>query len=389
MVSIPHYEELSARAIYDSLDLMWWPSEKLDGSFLGFGLDDAGRYYSYRKGGQFCYCVEDWPNECWASSYRIAHNVGAMVVEALVKENLLKPGQKLGAEIIHGNIPNTIRYLLSSSISGLLIITSADFEFNEGHIRLLDDFKCKLEVEYYGSPDGLSRELFKEKQRWLTFINPQMSRQLVQARLSTHAKQLRTVLDHWFQQDTRIEGFNVFDILDINLSKKHHKCGDRNWNDLKKELSKERDDLKQVFRSMILMFKDIAYRVLVLEQPSAIGAGSFVEGVVVESNQGKFKIVDRESFQAANRFTHFIKYWLVGGRRPARPSFLSRTKDWPKEERLKRLDTLLKRYLDNRHILHHVYRFGARQELLVYSGQLHQRTLNMFSDTRKRIEDGR
>jgi hypothetical protein len=389
MVSIPHYEDLSAKAIYDSLDLMWWPSEKLDGSHLRFGLDESGSFYSRRKGGDPCHSVDDWSDECWATSYRIGHMVASTVIDALFKEKLISPEQYLEAEIIQGSSPNTIPYVIPREVPGILIITSSSFTFEESHIRLFDSFECMIDVNYRQSSDGVSSEIIAEKQKWQVFINPHISKEMVKARLSTHAKKFRIVLDHWFQQESKTPGFTVFDVLDINLSRKHHKCGDRNWNDLKKDLATERNELKEVFRSMVLIFKDIVYRVLVLEQPSIIGAGSFKEGVVVESNQGKFKIVDREEFHRANRFTHIVKYWLVGGRRPARPSFLSRTKDWPKEKRLERLDTLLRRYLSKRLGLQHIIRSGARQELILYAGQLHQRTLNLFSDTRKRIEDGR
>lgn len=389
MVSIPHYEDLSAQAIRDSLDLMWWPSEKLDGSYLLFGLDDDGLFFSQRKGGEPCHTVDDWPEECWASTYRIGHTVGAMVVEALVKEGLIEPGQNIGSEIIQGALPNTVPYVLPKNYQGILVITAMNFAPGEEFHKVFASFRCNFPMRVRRSPDGITQEVLQEPQEWLVKINPQFSRQYVVARLSSYADNLKTVLDHWFPKESKVPGFSVIEVLDISLSKKHTNCGDRNWNDLKKDLSKERAELKEVLRSLVLMFKDTVYRVLVLEQSSCIGAGSFKEGVVVNSDQGLFKILDRDDFHAANRFTHIVKYWLVGGRRPARPSFLSRTKDWPKEKRLARLDQLLDRYCRNRYGMHYRLQVGGRTEMITYSGQLHQRTLNMFSDTRKRIEDGR
>ena len=389
MVSIPHYEDLSAQAIYDSLDLMWWPSEKLDGSYLLFGLDSNGSFFSQRKGGDPCYTVDDWPDECWSSTYRIGHTVGAMVVEALVKEGLIKPGQSIGSEIIQGSLPNTVSYAIPRNYQGVLVITAMNFTPGDEFHRVFNAFRCNFSMQIRMSPDGLTQETVQMSQEWLVKINPQLSRQYVAARLSGYADNLRAVLDHWFPKESKVAGFTVLEVLDINLSKKHPLCGERNWNDLKKELSKERSELKEILRSLVLMFKDTVYRVLVLEQSSCIGAGSFKEGVVISSNQGLFKIVDCNNFQAANRFTHIVKYWLIGGRRPARPSFLSRTKNWPKEKRLARLEVLRERYCRNRYSMHHRLHVGGRTELITYSGQLHQRTLNMFSDTRKRIEDGR
>lgn len=389
MVSIPHYEDLSAQAIYDSLNLSWRASEKLDGSYILFGLDDDGRYFSRRKGGSPCYVLDDWPDECWTATYRSGHTIGSMVIEALVKENLISWGQNIGAEILHGELPNSTPYIYAKASHGIVFITNMNFAPNAEFSKFFSSFHCRFQACFNTSPDGIKSEIKEEDQKWIVAINPLISHLQIQARLSSHARSFKKILDHWFPKTSNIPGFSVLEVLDINLSKKHVNCGSRNWNTLKKELAKERNALKEVFLSMVLMFKDIAYRVLVLEQPSSIGAGSFKEGVVVSSDQGLFKIVDHETFRAANRFTHIIKYWIVGGRRPARPSFLSRTKHWPKEQRLARLDVLLKRYHRYRLNMPHFLVVGGRTNLLMYSGQLHERTLNMFSDTRKRIEDGR
>lgn len=269
------------------------------------------------------------------------------------------------------------------------MITAMNFEATHSFLLLFRNFMCKFFHETRHSPRGYDSQLSDMEEVWRVKVNPQTSRELVQARLMPHAKKFKKVLDHWFPKESKVEGFTILEVLDISLSKKHPNCGDRNWNELKKLLKAEREELNEVFQAMTLLFKDTACRVLVHEQPSAIGAGSFKEGVVVNSSQGLFKIVDRESFSGANRFTHQIKYWIVGGRRPARPSFLSRTKDWPKEKRLARLDVLLQRYHDKHYTMHFTLEAGGRSELLSYSGDLHRRTLNMFSDTRKRIQDGR
>ena len=389
MTGIPHFEDLKAQAIYDSLDLVWWPSEKLDGSYFLFGLDEDGRYFCQRKGSQPCYDLSDWPLECWANTYRSGHVIGSMVVDSLIKENLISPGQKIGSEIIHGSQPNTIMYALPDDLTGYLVITAMNFDAPKELYQMFNEYYCSAPVLEISSADGINASTIESQQLWKVKINSQISRHLVQARLAPHAAKFKRVLDHWFPTESKVSGFSIIEVLDLNLSKKHPNCGDRNWNELKKELAQERAELKEVFRALVLMFKDTAYRVLVLEQQSSISAGSLKEGVVVNSNQGLFKLVDLEVFQPANRFTHLIKYWLVGGRRPARSCFLSRTRDWPKEKRLKRLDVLLERYKSRRLLLQHNVEIGGRVGLLCYHGQLHQRTLNMFCDTRKRIEDGR
>ena len=389
MVSIPHYEDLSAKEIYDSLDLMWWASEKLDGSYLLFGLDDQGSFYSQRKGGKPCYSLDDWPDELWANTYRIGHTLSNMLVESLLDEGLIQAGQSIGAEILHGRLPNTVPYIFPDDSDGYLIVTNTSFDASPDFFSTLEKFNAFwLERSTYANERCVVDD-FPFLHSWKIRVNRQIPRELAQARLMLHATKFKKVLNHWFPQESKIQGFSILEVLDINLASKHPNCGDRNWNELRKDLAVERDELREVFTSLVLLFKDIAYRVLVLEQPSSVGPGSFKEGVVVKTNNGIFKIVDRDAFAEANRFTHIVKYWIVGGRRPARPSFLSRTKDWPKEKRLARLEVLKDRYIASHYTMHYTLEVGGREMLLSYSGELHTRTLNMFHDTKKRIENGR
>jgi len=388
MPSIPHFEDLSAREIYESLDLNWSVSEKLDGSYLEAGLDDDGFFYSHRKGGERNYHVNDWPDECWAATYRIAHDMAGMLIEALLKEQAISPGNYMGFEIIHGNWPNVVRYNIQPPHNGVMVITTISWKPSTTFYTVIERFSTFYRAPVRRSSDGITSQVVMEDQDWVIKPNPQIVPELVQARLNPSAQRVRKVLDIWFPQESKVEGFTVAEILDINLARKHEKCGDRNWNDLRRELKRERDQLRESFLSLTLLFKDAAYKVLVDEMPSVLGAGSRKEGVVVLTPRGLFKIVNRDSFLESNLFIHRIKYMLVGGRRPVRPCFLSRTKDWSLEKRLLRLNTLLYRYMAHRNRLRLVEDYGYTQEI-GYTGDLHQRMLNLFADTRKRIEDGR
>jgi hypothetical protein len=388
MVSITHFEDMPVQDIYDSLDLNWRVSEKLDGSFMEFGLDDQGVFYTKRKGGLPCYHVDDWPEECWATTYRLAHHVAEQVVEALVVENAIAAGQNLGAEIIRGYMPNCIPYVLSKE-ANLLMITAVNYAVPPSFYSVAKDFRCQFHSETRMSLDGDSDVMPMMHNIWLVDINHQIDKDLVKARLGQYAKRLKTILDIWFPRASAIEGFTNREVLEINLGKKHPNTGSRKWAELRPALKFEREQLQEIFRGMILMFKDTAIRVLVHQQPSTVGVGSFKEGAVVVHDGKMFKLVDRDMFTSANKFVHMIQYWLIGGSRPARPSFMSRTKDWSVEKRLDRLDVLRKRYLAKRFILHYSLEIGGKQFPILYSSELHQRTLNCFSDTKKRIESGR
>lgn len=390
MTSIPHYEDLSVGEIYDSLDLNWLASEKLDGTSLVAGLDEHGQFFTKRKGGEPVYDVEDWPDEIWAGTYRRAHTAVSCLIEALVKENAISNGNHIGFEILEGTLPNAIFYLPPiKDVENFAVATHTNWTPSTALFDILGSFVASGHAITCHTTNGRDISMVNEPYRYRFMYNNTIGQDLIKSRLRPSAMQTRMVLDSWLPEPSDIPGFTKREVLEISLTKKHPNAGDRNWNDLKKELVKERARLREAFNSLALLFKDAAIRVIVNETYGIMGPGSYSEGAVVQTPNGTFKLVDREAFMGLNRFVHWVKYAIVGGRRPARPSFLSRTKNWPKEKRLARLDELLTRYREGRYELHYSGRLNGRTVLSNYSGDLHQRTLNMFADTRKRIENGR
>ena len=392
MTSIPHFEDLSVSDIYDALDLKWMASEKLDGTSLEAGLDEAGLFYTKRKGGEPVYDVDDWPEEIWAGTYRRAHASVSCFVEALVKENAISNGDVIGFEVLEGHYPNSVSYIPPSgagAVHGFVVITHTSWTPNTAFysiaFTMLTSSHAITSYTMDGRSVGSQLENFKHQFK----VNSAIGTDWIQARLRPSAEQTRMVMDTWLPAPSSISGFTNREVLEANLARKHPNAGDRNWNDLRKELVAERVHLRKTFVSLALLFKDAAYRVIVNETHGIMGAGSFKEGAVVVTPNGMFKLVDRPAFTELNRFTHWAKYAIVGGRRPPRPSFLSRTKDWPVQKRLARLDQLLTRYKEKRYTLHYSGTMNGRNMMVSYAGEIHQRVLNMFADTRKRIEDGR
>lgn len=391
MTSIPHFEDMSVKDILDSLDLKWMASEKLDGSYLQIGLDDAGQFYTQRKGGQPIYDIEDWPDELWSATYRRGHAVASCVIEALVTENAISPGNWLGVELLEGVQPNSIPYKgeMTSTYDSMVVTHTSWSPSTAFYCILGNDFSVKTTALITRMIGATEAAQIDELANWMVRINNSLSMEWIRERLSTSADQVKLVLNHWLPEPSNIRGFSKREILETNLSRKHPNAGDRNWNELRKEIVQERARLRPVFDSCVLLFKEAAYRVVVNEIDSIMGSGCYKEGAVVATPRGLFKLVDREAFSAINEFTHRVKYAIVGGRRPARSCFLSRTKDWPKEKRLARLEKLLTGYRAMRYSLHYNGMLNGRAIQLSYSGDLHRRTLGMFYDTKKRIEDGR
>ena len=389
-MSIPHFEDLTPDQIYSSLNLLWWPSEKLDGSFLRAGLDEDGFFYVQRKSSaDLIRSADEWPDECWCKDYKLATTVATVLIETLVEYGLISPGQYLGLEVLSGERPNSIFYNFGPITTGLIYITDPSFELPQEVYKLLDkSLALKFSQRVPVSKDGKNIEIENQQHQWKVLINPQGCDILVRAKLSYHASLLKTSLNNWFQEESSIAGLSKKDILEINLKTKHPQIKTNNWNHARSLISKERDHLRGQFKEMIMPFKDLAIRAIVNDPSGFIGPASLKEGVVITTMSFQFKLVERENFTALNLFTHRIKYMIVGGRRPRRSSFLSRTAGWEIEDRLTRLDQLLERYLRNRHKLRYSGFLNGKQITVRYDYSLHERTLGMFADTRKRILNG-
>lgn len=389
MVSIPHYENLSAQQFYESLDLNWSVSEKLDGTYVEAGLDEQGHFYTQRKGGKPVYSLDVLPEECWTSTYRVAHTVLAGLFETFVAQKVIEPGRCMGFEVLDGTRPNTIEYKMDHGFHGMIYATMVDWEPSSELYSIMETFVIQATVTRLVSRTGETIEHRTAKEKWKTKINYTVGSSIVKESLTDMAAQTRSILEMWLPSESQVSGFTVKEVLDAQLNRKHENTGDRQWSVLRKELMEERAHLRVNLDNLIGLFKTAASKELLQYLPKPSYPEDPREGMVVQTKDFMFKLVDRKSFSKLNTYTHLVKYWIAGGRRPARPCFLSRTADWPAEKRLARLANLLYRYQTRYDELHHVFRFNGRNRVVYYAGPLHQRTLNLFADVKKRIEDGR
>lgn len=396
MTGIPHFEDLSVDQICRALDLNWIISEKLDGTFIEAGLDSQGAYYTRRKGGEPIYSVDSLPEECWTSTYRAAHMALAGLTEALYEAYAIEPGQHFGCEIIEGNQPNTALYQLYADITGVIYVTTTSWTPSTTFYQIVETYKTAFHVERFSSQHGIGITKETILDRWDIRLSYSVGSNLIKQEMSVNATRVKILLIDWLAEESNVSGFTVREVLDINLGSKHPNTGERKWMELKADLKAERTRLQGKLNTLVCLFKDAAMSALMPYVSTQVSykdgsRDGFQEGIVVKmlDDDQPFKLVNRPEFTRLNLFTHRIKYWLVGGRRPVRSCFLSRTKDWPKEKRLARLDTLLNRYLRNRFVLHAKYRNNGKLLHMSYSGDLNQRTLNLFADVRKRIQDGR
>lgn len=387
-MSIPHLEDLNIEQIIEILELNWTASEKLDGSFVNIGLTEEGEFYTQRKGAPVCFRLEDWPAECWASTYREVHQIAADLIDLFLEEDIIEPGDSFGAEIIDRMVTNTIKYRISNP---QLAITTFSSTIVEQKIR---DFTCnilKLNNSRWAlySHNGVSVSTSTRHNLWNIAPVPSIPNDLVKSKLVWIASHIRGTLIDLLNQNSAVPGLLVKDCLLLPLNRRPNQVSETEWYVVKEEVGKLRPIYQEVVDSLIASFKDVAFRGLVGDFGSCLN-GRFTEGLVGVTRTGLvFKITERKEFARANRFSHIVKYWLVGGRRPARPSFLSRTKDWPAKKRLHRLSALLDRYQKHASELNGYFELNSNTMHLNHYEHLHGRNLALFADTRKRIENGR
>ena len=392
-MGINHFEDLSVDQILSVMDLRWSVREKLDGSYFEFGLDPEGKFYSKRKGCAPCFNVKDWPESPWALSYRHAHIIVNDFIDVLKDLGHIVPGDCFKSEIIFAHSqPNTIHYNGLKLNFGAIVITSHPSEYHEKKNKCLY-FTSRFNGEVVSSCDGVSVSTKKIPMKWIVDSVIPTGHMYVHSKLHRHAEVLRKELEGILSGPGVISGFSNRDVLDVKLNTRPSIVEKTDWAEKKILLKAEREHLRGLILEKVLAFKDLMYRALVLDTSSCFGAGSFKEGVVVEADNGIiFKVTKRDEFSKANLFSHLVKYWLVGGRRPSRPCFVSRTKDWPVEKRLERLDVLRRRFIANKSKLTRDFDLGTTSHFMRISYanvDLMNRTLLLFADLRERILNGR
>lgn len=386
-MGIPHFEEQDADVVLDVLQLRWTATEKLDGSYFEFGLDNEGKYFSKRKGGHRCYTVNDWESEGWTNAYRAGHIAAEEICDFLVERGVIWPGTMIYSEIMFGDRPNTIPYANTATIAIQGWSYSTDLSIPAFHLK---NFSTTVMHEMYHSYDARTKVRKQMMTTWNVICLSAISGAYIFARLETPAKALTQTINDFrnaLHQDLKM---TTADLMKLKLNKRPGWIMKEDWPEVKRRIIECREKWQRLIVPELRAFRERTLRALLHDQYSELRGSQFGEGLVIKTwNRNTVKFTDREGFTKANEHAHWVKYAIVGGRRPRRPSFLSRTKDWPVEERLARLDKLAERYLRHRHKLSKQFPNGTKLMPVSYDLELHERTKLMFCDTRERIANGR
>lgn len=371
-MGIPHFEDLTPADLYEIIKDDLVITSKLDGSFIAFGYDADMRFYTERKSGQRYYSVEEWPLEGWCNGFRQAHVVLENYLERLhVAWNKAGRYARSTCEIIWGHQPNVVEY---GAMNRILLHDNSNFS--------PDPFECNIGVTQLKS-DGRKAWTVREDLKW--------SIQAIRTKKYKLAKEDIKGLLEWLDRPSIIAPYTRREVLEFKLNRRPTGYTKEAWQTTMPLIKAERELLRDnYFKKMTAIRKEILAYLnshLYFETITTVTLG---EGFVCVGHGGViFKLINREWFKPANDFVHRARYALIGGRRPARSSFESRTRNWPLDKRLKRLEVLRRRYLVHHHKLKFTYNGGTRLGDLSYSDEIHDRVLMLFYDLRERLKDGR
>lgn len=375
----------------------WEINEKLDGSYLRAGIDEDGRFYTLRKGKAIYYNVNDWPDMAWTNHFRSAHIALRELFALLRDEGNLPVSSYLDVEILAGEMPNSIQYGLFYANS--IWIHGGNFEIDDVIVGENSLFRYQAAHSQLGA-------IYVSTDMWKSFMGDRLEKSKTKIGWNI-AKNRSTRIDprvmrqdpipyipEWLDLECEVEGFASSNgqILDAKLNRKPDWVTQEYWDTNRVEFLAKLKLLRELKRKDLEILCNIYARLIKTNLPEyrSYRKPTSIEGTVVTVDVGSekvvFKMVDKEHFAPLNNFTHIVRYWLQGGRRPERPCFLSRTASWPTDDRLKRLEILRRRYIRNCHKLVHVSRFGT---LRYSSMDLNERTLVLFAELKERIANGR
>jgi hypothetical protein len=378
-MSIKHLEDLSPTTLRQVWKSPWRVVEKFDGSFLIFGLDSDNRFFTQLKGGQRFYNLDEWSTEGWAVGFRQAHLVLENYTLYRQHNGSISASTQYGVEVMYGYQPNTIVYPHGDQIT---IVSYPDPEvYKMNYSR----FSTVVSIDQTYTCDGISRENKKIQARWKVRY-PMITHNCEVDKLAKASTIMRW-LEVWLDHPSTITELTNCEFIELNLVSRPEKISVNRWKEIKPNLKSSRDQVRISYRNRVREIK----KAILGDTEFMYGCEThIIEGYVISTPGIIFKLVDQDIFLKMNSFTHRIRDGLLGDKRKRKPGFMGRTKAWPVEKRLKRLETLRTRYLAHHmNIKRKFIASGYRNVNLSYTGDLHQRMLFLFLDIKERLENGR
>lgn len=293
---IAHFEDLS---IQDILTLIrrvketpnqFELTEKIDGVNLQFGLDLQGRFYTTRKGQELRYSVNEYPeDEFWATQFRSAH----LALEQLVP-NKLSPGDSINAEILYGELPNTIPYRKDKNLVVLLQALTGN-----PNLKALSSLETTVFLDKKPTTlDGTGITIDEgHYDHWQIELTPRYNPRLLVKVFHTNdftlaLQQLNNFLE---ERNNAFPNLTNYDVLTASTSS---------------DTKTEKQRLQTVLLNYKLDLKQVVIEKLVQRLSSKFGPsldnGGWIEGLVLHDKEtgDVVKFVDKDMFKKVNQWCH-------------------------------------------------------------------------------------
>jgi predicted transcriptional regulator len=264
-------------------------SEKLDGSNLWVGVDDAGKLFTSREGkragAKRMYSPEDWAKVGNNNQFIAAH--AAINAQSAVFLQHMKPGQMIELEVLYGQQPNTVKYNNAFNLIAVLRGVEGTPSDVAGNLaKALKDKTSDVSVNLISSDDGENLKTVLTDAKF-QFITPKSfdAAKLEHGKVNIELKKLQDFIN----QPSEVSGFTNAELASVNLNK----------------VPKEQRDGAKVARQKLvdLLQSDYIQPIKALLLDTFIGGNrDGAEGVVISNpaDGSQLKLVDKDKFTKRN-----------------------------------------------------------------------------------------
>lgn len=329
---ITHIEDLPIEKFIQSIRniSLYDISEKIDGTNLQFGLDDSGTFFTSRegKGGRRFYKYSDWGNKFWQTGFKSAHLALEKAAKSLKGKKLLLPGDQIEAEILYGQLPNTVPY--KGDVNQIILlrpVATASGDLGELEERLskiksvLEGINISVSVsEIPFTNDGKTIDYRSEKHLWRVSQTPKVDKSLVNKEsLKTKLDRDLTRLENYLNEKSGVADFTNAQLVGIPLNKRPDNIDSSVWKDTVNLIKDKRTDVLSKIMSLKLDIKEDLLNELLRNISSEFGPslqdGGWVEGIVFRDpiTGDMFKLIDKDLFTSMNKFNWRIRNILRSG----------------------------------------------------------------------------
>ena len=315
--SIVHIEDQSIDDFIKSVETLKDKTitEKLDGAYLWFGVDDRGLYTSREgkspKKGRF-YNVTDYPMVSNYNGFRAAHLALEKVEDTITK--ILQEGDVVEIEVLFGRQPNTVTY--GSEDKNFIVILRGVEGTPEERVKAvakaLDGKAVNVESTIVTSPDGDALQLNDENMVWkFTNVKPIDTSKMDTSEVRDLLGELKKFAA---AKNAAIAGKTNKEVAELSMTsvpKEQREAA-------KIEKARVNNELMTRFKQPIkeLLLNKFVRKIKPFLQSSELHPSEDigVEGVVVRDpdTDEQIKIVDKDVFTAINSFNSSVRSGVSG-----------------------------------------------------------------------------